>query len=430
MVTSYDQAMRERIDRMLQVRASVATSAFGLAMLGIAWTRQTHFAVMLGLFIGHAVAATIFGKLSFGKLDRRQPNLAFTIINTVYGLVTLWSFDFEAPAFLVVPLMVLLMDGFSEGDVRNWILAMLACFVVVPIALGAPVLSTAVAVMVGWVVHWFSEGRAQTLRLALTELREQALVMQAVNAELGDLHRKMVAHERLSSLGMMAAGVAHEVNNPLAFVTSNINGLVLDLEALSKSPALRAEYRDEVLPATVAGLKRITEIVGDLRRFAHADPDKKQVFPLAHEVERALRVCKGKLGDSCQVVVDVDDALIVEGQPGQIDQLLVNLFSNAAHAMRHQRGRLEVTARRRDLDVVITVADQGEGMTPEVLQRIYEPFFTTKPIGQGTGLGLSVVHGIVRAHGGTIEVRSNPGEGAVFTIRLPLAKVARALTAA
>jgi signal transduction histidine kinase len=245
--------------------------------------------------------------------------------------------------------------------------------------------------------------------------------MRLVNSEMGQLHAKMVAQERLSSLGLMAAGVAHELNNPLSYVTSNINAFATDLDALGTQPGLRDEYRAQVIPATLDGLARVSTIISDLRRFARADPAKKEVFDLDREVMTALRVCKGQLDAHCALEVELEQQLRVEGQAGQICQVLVNLVANAAHAMRDRPGTLRVSAVRKGREVVVTVQDQGEGMPPEVVNRVFEPFFTTKPPGEGTGLGLSVVHGIVRAHGGSIDVSSTPGTGTTFVVRLPAA---------
>jgi two-component system, NtrC family, sensor kinase len=422
MVKGYDQALRERVHKQLQFRAAVSANAFGAVLIAAAAYQSHRPWLMFGALVAHSGFATAMAKLTFGRSDRKVPNLAFTLANTIFGLVTLHALNDMAPAYLVVPLMVLLADGFSEGDLRWHMLAMLSCFLVVPLALGAPPFPVIGSVLLGWVVHWFSEGRAQTLRAAMAELREQAEVMRLVNAENGNLYAKMVAQERLSSLGLMAAGVAHEVNNPLAFVSSNVNALRFDLDKLATSATLRAEYRDEIIPATVDGMARVNAIISDLRRFARADPARKEIFDLDREVVAALRVCKGKLTEHCEVKVELEQQLKVEGQPGQVCQVLVNLISNAAHAMRARTGRLSVTARRDQSDVLVTVTDQGEGMPPEVVDRIFEPFFTTKPHGEGTGLGLSVVHGIVRSHGGAISVATVPGEGSTFTVRLPAAR--------
>jgi two-component system, NtrC family, sensor kinase len=422
MVIGYDQALRERVHKQLQFRAAVSANAFGAVLVAAAWYQMQRPWLLLGALVAHSSFATAMAKLTFAQSNRTIPNLLFTVANTAFGLITLHALNYLAPAFLVVPLMVLLADGFSEGDLRWHMVAMLACFLVVPSFFGAPPFPVLASVLLGWVVHWFSEGRAQTLRAAMAELREQAEVMRLVNAENGNLYAKMVAQERLSSLGLMAAGVAHEVNNPLAFVSSNVNALRFDLDKLATSAELRTEYRDEIIPATIDGMARVNAIISDLRRFARADPARKEIFDLDREVVAALRVCKGKLTERCEVKVELEQQLKVEGQPGQLCQVLVNLISNAAHAMRARPGILWVTARRDQSDIVVDVTDQGEGMPPEVVNRVFEPFFTTKPRGEGTGLGLSVVHGIVRSHGGSITVASVPGEGSTFTVRLPAAR--------
>jgi two-component system, NtrC family, sensor kinase len=421
MVNAYDKALRERLDRKLQLRASISVNAFGLSMVVAAYTQHAHYLAMAALAVGYLIYSIVVGKLVFGWANRLVPNLAFFAANTLYILATLWALEFQSPAYLAVPLMVLLSEIFSEGEQRNFVIAMLTVSLVVPIAMGAPPARVCAAVVVGFLVYWVSEGRAATLRSSLSELRSQTELLSEINSQLGDLQTKMLEQERLSSLGEMAAGVAHEINNPLAFVSSNVNALAYDLEAMAKNPTLLEEYQREVLPATLGGLARVAEIVSDLRRFARADPDKKAVFELDREVQAAVRVCKAEIDDHADLAISLEPGLWVSGQSAQLSQVLINLISNATFAMRHKRGRLGIGARRSGTQIVLTVADQGEGMDARTLSRIFEPFFTTKPQGQGTGLGLSVVHGIIRAHGGTIEASSAAGLGTCFLVRLPAA---------
>jgi two-component system, NtrC family, sensor kinase len=420
MTNGYDQSMRDRIDRGLRVRAAISGNALGLALLAAAWARGKGFWLVLALVVGHTLYAAVMSKAVSGRVERFIPNLAFSVANTVYGLGILWAFDFVAPAYVTIPLMILFIDGFSEGELGFWVAGMLAAFFVIPLLLGAPFYPVLAMTVAGGIVHWFSEGRAVLLRSALGELSEQAELLRQVNGELGSLHAKMVAQERLSGLGLMAAGVAHEINNPLSYVSSNVGALALDIEDLATNAKLRHEYRDQVIPATLDGLTRVADIVSDLKRFARSDSGKKEIFEVDREVLTAVRVCNGQIKGQCEVSVDVEKQLKVIGQPGQMCQVLINLISNAAYAMRDRGGALRVRAVRQLTEVAITVEDQGHGMPPEVVNRVFEPFFTTKAPGEGTGLGLSVVHGIVRSHGGKIDVSSTEGVGTTFTVRLPL----------
>ena len=259
-----------------------------------------------------------------------------------------------------------------------------------------------------------------------------ALVNESVRvgtmAALGEAQRKLEAArdrtavaDRLASLEKMAAGVAHEVNNPMTFVSSNVELLRLDLERGPLDAQTQREYVEDILPATEAGLRRVIDIVGDLRRFARRDAQTGVEVDLNREVQAALRVCEGVLGD-CRLTVRLGELPTIVGRPSQVARVAMNLVVNAAHAVR-EGGEVRVETESAGEEVVLRVIDDGVGMTPEVKARLFEPFFTTKPVGEGTGLGLSVVHGIVAAHGGSVHVASEPHGGSTFEVRLPTAPV-------
>ena len=237
--------------------------------------------------------------------------------------------------------------------------------------------------------------------------------------ELEMLHAQLLAKEKMSSLGILAAGVAHEINNPMSFVTGNVSGLVKDLTRLRDLPPVLVEYVEDILPATLDGIARVNTIVSDLRRFARGETEDMVRYDLNREVSTALRIVHNQIKHRCRTETNLGELPPLQGKPNQMMQVIVNLVMNAAQAIEDQ-GVIRITTRMEEDHVLLSVKDDGIGMTPETVSKLFQPFFTTKAVGQGTGLGLSVVHGIVRSHEGTIEVSSQPGQGSEFRIRLPV----------
>ena len=217
--------------------------------------------------------------------------------------------------------------------------------------------------------------------------------------------------DRLATIGQLAAGVAHELNDPL--------GTILGFaQLLEKDEGLGDEARGDVAQIVRASL-HARNIVSKLRLFARQTPSERAAVDLNQVVREGLYITEtqcAKLG--VELVRDLDDLPAIEADAGQLHQVLTNLTVNAMQAM-PSGGRMTVRTRAREREVALVVEDTGGGISPEVRARLFEPFFTTKPAEQGTGLGLAVVHGIVESHGGLVEVASEPGRGARFEVRLP-----------
>jgi two-component system, NtrC family, sensor kinase len=235
--------------------------------------------------------------------------------------------------------------------------------------------------------------------------------------QLDVAHQRAMDQEKLSSLGIMAAGVAHEINNPMAFVTSNVHSLYRDLKGHPSLPEPFQEYVEDVLPATLDGIRRVNAIVGDLRRFARGDAEVYVEYDLNAEVQTALRIAHNQL-NHCHVETELGEVVKLTGRPQQIVQALVNVLVNAGQATA-SGGQVRLSTRREGDWVRVAVDDTGTGIPPEALRNLFQPFFTTKPVGAGMGLGLAVSHGIITAHGGRIEVETMPGKGSRFTLHLP-----------
>jgi two-component system NtrC family sensor kinase len=271
--------------------------------------------------------------------------------------------------------------------------------------------------LIGVLVFLLTEKRADLLQQSLEHIIQQREQLTQTQGRLRVLHERAFEQEKFSSLGMMAAGVAHEINNPMAFVTSNVHSLFKDLQHQPVAPELLKEYVEEVLPATLDGIKRVNAIVSDLRHFARGDPEAHAEYDLNAEARAALRIAQGQL-NHCKVEVELAEVGVVVGRSRQIVQVLVNLLVNAGQATT-TGGVVRLSTHRQGDGVRVEVRDTGTGMTPETLRHLFQPFFTTKPPGMGTGLGLAVAHGMVTGQGGRIEVESQPGQGSCFTVHLP-----------
>jgi two-component system, NtrC family, sensor kinase len=331
----------------------------------------------------------------------------------VYGHLSGWIF----PVWMFLPMSSLWMRHPERPWHRVRMYGLFLGVGVLALLEGCPPLMPVCMLLLSVFIAVVSASGVRVMTLTVEGLsRREAALTQALH-ELDLTHRRAREQERLSSLGMLAAGIAHEINNPMSYVKSNLHALRLELLGQRELPASLREYAAEVLPETLEGVQRVCSIVADLRRFARGDPEALIPYDLNEEVNTALRITKGRLQAHCDVEVRLEPLQAMLGHPRQISQVVVNLLVNAAQAM-PQRGRVFVsTAPDGEDDVVLTVRDTGEGMSPEVLAHLFQPFFTTRR--EGPGLGLAVAHGIITSHGGRIRVESAPGEGSTFIIRLP-----------
>jgi two-component system, NtrC family, sensor kinase len=230
-----------------------------------------------------------------------------------------------------------------------------------------------------------------------------------------ELERRLVQADKLSSIGLLAAGVAHEVNTPLAVISTYAQMLAKQIS--------EDEQKSKLLDKIAKQTFRASEIVNSLLSFSRTSPTEFVEVDVSKVLHETLNLVEHQLKKSgVEVKVQVPAALpAVKGNAGKLQQVFLNLFLNARDAM-DSGGTLSVHAWSEEGFARIDVADSGQGIAPEHLERIYDPFFTTKAARKGTGLGLSVTYGIVREHGGSIEVESRPGAGSRFRVELPLAR--------
>ena len=280
------------------------------------------------------------------------------------------------------------------------------------------------------------------------ETVEQLAALKALNKRLQDAQTQLLQAEKMSAVGQLAAGVAHEINNPVGFVKSNLGTLqaylsgFLDLvdtyeTALTDNPpgspakqrvrdmesvidyAFIREDAPKLLQESLEGIERVKRIVADLRDFSRAGEAEWQIGDIHQSIDSTLNIVANELKYKAEVIKDYGQVPQIRCIPSQLSQVFANLLINAAHAIA-ERGTITIRTGHTDDVVWVEVEDTGSGIAPDAQTRIFEPFFTTKPVGKGTGLGLSVSYGIVRNHHGDITVRSELGKGSVFRVTLPI----------
>ncbi len=278
---------------------------------------------------------------------------------------------------------------------------------------------------------------------------ERTAALEGALAEVERTREQLLQSEKMSAIGQLAAGIAHEINNPVGFVSSNLASLkqyvarLLDLvngmEQVALGPSspasLDAEIRalkeqadftflredlGDLLVETTEGLDRVKKIVQDMKVFSHVDEAAWEVAELHDILDSTLNVVAHELKYKAEVERRYGDLRPIRCLPAQLGQVFMNILVNAAQAIRQMPGHIVVETRPLEGGVELVIEDNGTGMPPEVIKRIFEPFFTTKPAGTGTGLGMSISYEIVKRHGGDLWVDSTPGEGSRFTLRLPL----------
>ena len=283
------------------------------------------------------------------------------------------------------------------------------------------------------------------LRQAQRTLQRTHVELQRAHEELKQTETQLIQSEKMASLGQLVAGVAHELNNPISFVFGNVRILEEYVETIQsildayRQAAEGSEHQEELdafweendmdfiledLGSLIAGCRegatRTKEIVQDLRTFSRLDEAERKSVDLNAGIMSTLNLLSDRLKNRVNVHLELEDLPQVECFAGQINQVFMNLLSNAEQAIR-DRGDIWIRSRLIAPDrVEVQVEDSGDGIPPEKIDKIFDPFFTTKPVGKGTGLGLSISYGIVERHGGDISVRSEQGRGTCFTLQLPL----------
>jgi signal transduction histidine kinase len=292
--------------------------------------------------------------------------------------------------------------------------------------------------------------RTTQLEVTNKELETEKVAQEELIRKLAEAHSQLLQSEKMASIGQLAAGVAHEINNPIGFVNSNLGTLQRYVTDLFKALSAYEQYEGEMtaetrtvlaelkraidivylredvaslLSESMDGLQRVKRIVQDLKDFSHVDEAVMQLANLEQGLDSTLNVVWSELKYKVEVVKEYSGIPKILCMPAQLNQVFMNLLMNAGQAI-ETHGSITIRTGQEGPNVWVEVEDTGKGIKPEHLSRIFDPFFTTKPVGSGTGLGLSLSYGIVQKHGGQIEVKSELGKGSVFRLVLPQHSVA------
>jgi PAS domain S-box-containing protein len=364
---------------------------------------------------------------------------------TLFNAAAQKTFGYSEPEILGQPVTVLMPGEFQESHREGF----------------ARYLATRKARVVGRTVELRGRrknGEIFHLDLTLTalDLPEGVSFLAAIRdtTERHRMQARVMQSEKMASLGMMSAGVAHEINNPLGFVANNLAVLDRDIKGLktlldayeASHEAIRttqpdvarkiahvaeeidlaylSQNLDRILESTRQGVKRVADIVQNLKNFARVDRTAIDRVDIHDAIKTSLEMIQGRLTRRNIIVEERFGKLPpVACSPAQLNQVFLNLLVNAMQAIeatRRPTGRIEISTRAEDGQVIIEIADDGCGIPPEAVSKIFDPFFTTKKIGEGTGLGLSITHSIVQDHNGEIEVESKPDVGTRFRVILPI----------
>jgi two-component system NtrC family sensor kinase len=282
-----------------------------------------------------------------------------------------------------------------------------------------------------------------------SELRAATEELKKAYAELKEAQLQIFQQEKMASIGQLAAGVAHEINNPMGFISSNLSTLSKYIDRLAEfvdtvdkslltcagseeiekisslKKRLKIDYvmsdSRQLIAESLDGAGRVRRIVQDLKSFSRLDQAEFALINLNEALETTINIAWNEIKYIATLTRDYGEIPYIKCFPQQLNQVFLNLLLNASHALVSTQGSITIRTWSEDEQVCVSVTDSGCGIPAENLQRIFEPFFTTKEVGKGTGLGLSISYDIVRKHGGNIAVESEVGRGSTFTVTLPIA---------
>lgn len=376
-----------------------------------------------------------------------------------------------------VPQIELIPDSSHYAGVRNKVRCSPGCYLSFPIIVYGKVVCLIVSFLPEDKMDRLNVGSVEVMeeacevirvvierRVAENKLKSQYLRTKAALIELNDAKEQLIHNEKMATVGQIAAGIAHEINNPLAYVLSNfqplddyvdtlvkliqlqdqlvanldqhsddsnsekhLDSVLADIEGLKVEADLEYLMEDirDIVDDSRSGLLRVRDIISDLGAFAKQQRLERSVFDLQQLVDETLRILKYELNDDVTVEQKIEVASDINSHRGFIQQIITNLIKNAAQAIcqcdqvHDKQNRILIKANLINSNLILKVIDNGPGMKPEVAKKIFTPFFSTKDVGKGTGLGLSVSHNLARKMGGDLTVRSKLGVGTEFELSIP-----------
>lgn len=291
----------------------------------------------------------------------------------------------------------------------------------------ARVLMVVAIIFIALLIYWIRMRalRSRNLRLEETvkqrtrEIEEQKHELKVALDKLRSAQEQMIQSDKMASLGILAAGVAHEINNPLNFIQGGVEGLEQNLK---RSKKIKSEEYGLLIGAIKEGISRASTIVSSLNEFSHASDKKLEPCDIYHLIENCLTMIRYRLKNGIELEKEFPEKdAIVLGNNGKLHQAFLNIITNSIQAI-EKEGIIKIKVELEDENIVIDFTDSGHGIKPEHLNKITEPFFSTKDPGKGTGLGLSITYSIINEHGGSLKYSSEWGKGTTARVTLPMMK--------
>lgn len=291
--------------------------------------------------------------------------------------------------------------------------------------------------MLAGLAWWQNRKKNRLLSHKNEELQAQKAQLENTLQRLHQMREQLILSEKMASIGQLTAGIAHEINNPISFVANNVQALKLDLADLlelmtqeqRENPAFVELHQEiQTLMASIErGVDRTGDIVQGLRIFARNEEGEFTKVDLHQCIDAAVTLLSFEIRDRCQIIKRYGTIPLINGLSGKLNQVFLNILTNAVQAVLSVHpeatppvGLIEIVTFKALNWVEVRITDNGSGMDEATRKRIFEPFFSTKPVGEGTGLGMAICYGIIEQHHGTIKVLSEKGQGTTIVIELPI----------
>lgn len=444
------------INRRMGALKGVFSASITLLMLATAWGDWRRFGIVAGLQCA-VIAFNVWTDLRGLKRFGRRFEIVRVLGNIALGIPGFILLGWPLPIWLYLPFIALAYDHFDK-QMSQWVLAVaIVVFDTLGLAYGTPWIYPVGFTVLAIFCAETSRHRHAFIREMLAESESQREKLEQAHAELVAINQRLAAevearkhaeHElvqaqKLEAVGRLAAGVAHEINTPIQFVGDSIQfvreGVTELLEMVPPRNDDELAYLAKELPESLVraheGLRRVARIVRALKVFAHNDAAEVSSIDLNNAIDSTLIITANEYRYVAELQTELAPLPPIQCVASEVNQAILNLVVNAAHAIEErcrgtsERGTIRVSTRLDANEVVVSISDNGAGIPEHIRPRIFEMFFTTKPVGKGTGQGLSLVHSVAAHHGGSITYESVVGQGTTFHLRLPL-KAKRSAAAA